>query len=122
MIKGCDNVTMGVDESNGADNGVASFATCVLAGRKVGIVSCKTAGQTADAVMAENKVETYWAEGNGWTAVTADDETVLRQLVSDAGWLFEHAVQTATPDVPGEKRNADAVAAALGGQTRHYTP
>lgn len=123
-IKGCHGVVR-ADIGAGAKAGMASSATCRLAGRKVVIDSWNDAS-SADmtALMAANKTERYWAEGVGWSAFDADDSQIQLQLTNDAAALLKSAFENSqpTPDVNGEQAAAKSVAKSLNGLVRHYTP
>lgn len=128
LIDGCTDVEVG-DLNDGPKSGLASTATCTLAGRQVDVNSWVSPSDASgvEPVLAANKVEAYFAKGQGWTVTTHDDGTLQMQLTNDAAGLLQQAMDGTAPpstgsDVLGQKEMAKAVVASLGGQIIHVVP
>ena len=125
QIKGCADIKAG-DVGKGGP-GMASTATCMLNGRTVTINSWTTADARdgVNGVLHANKVEAYYAQGEGWTVTATDDPNLQLQMTNDAAALLANALAGKTPpppDIPGQKASADAVVASLDGTVVHIQP
>ncbi|MCU1529762.1 MAG: hypothetical protein JWP75_3525 [Frondihabitans sp.] len=96
-IKGCKNVTEG-SIGNGGESGLVSTATCKVQGMPVQIFEWKDAASmsTIKALLGGDGVETYYAQGTGWSETYG-----------------------LNGDVPGQKAAAAIVAASLDGRVIH---
>jgi len=123
LIKGCSDVHAN-DPGGGSASGLASTASCTLGGRVVDVNSWNDdASADLGPTIRADKVEAYYARGNGWTVTTRDNPLLQLQILNDAGRLMELAgTQMPTQDVRGEKATAKAVVASLGGRVVHVTP
>lgn len=125
LIHGCTSVAPVSIGAHGKASGVTSAATCTIGGRKVFVDSWRSVEDMAgiDEVIKADKMETYYASGVGWSVIPGENQTLQRQLISDAGWLFKQALNgttgTSSGDVPGQKTTATAVVAALNGYIVH---
>lgn len=124
-IKGCTNVKTG-NVGHGTASGLASTASCTLAGRIIDVNSWTNAthGDLAP-MMREDKVEAYYATGKGWTVTTRDNPLLQLQILNDAAGLMKAAFaneQMPAQDVPGEKTTANAVVSSLDGHVVHVIP
>jgi hypothetical protein len=126
LVPGCSNITKDALSPGTVDDGqIASFGTCELNDRTIGIVSWGDPSDqsTPPYGLLETPEEYWFAEGDGWKMVPANNPTILRTLVGDLNWLLQHNGEPpAVHDVPGEKQDADTVVAALGGTATHVTP
>jgi len=125
QVKGCADVKAGDVGKGGPD--MASTATCMLNGRTVTINSWATADARdgVNGVLQANKVEAYYAKGEGWTVTATDDPDLQLQLTNDAAALIANALAHKTPappDILGQKASADAVVASLDGTVVHIQP
>ena len=125
QVKGCTDVKAGAVGKGGP--GMASTATCMLNGRTVTINSWATADARdgVNGVLQANKVEAYFAQGEGWTVTATDGPELQLQLSNDAATLIANGFAGKTappPDLPGQKASADAVVASLDGTVVHVQP
>lgn len=125
QVKGCTDVKAGAVGKGGP--GMASTATCMLNGRTVTINSWTTADARdgVNGVLQANKVEAYFAQGEGWTVTATDGPELQLQLSNDAATLIANGFAGKTappPDLPGQKASADAVVASLDGTVVHVQP
>ena len=125
QVKGCVDIKVG-DIGKGAP-AMASTATCMLNGRTVTFNSWTTADARdgVGRVLQANKVESYFAQGEGWTVTATDNPELQLQMTNDAAALLANAFAEKTPpppDLPGQKSSAEAVVAALDGTVVHIQP
>jgi len=125
QVKGCADVKAG-DVGKGGP-AMASTATCMLNGRTVTINSWITADARdgVNGVLQANKVEAYYAQGEGWTVTATDDPDLQLQMTNDAAALLANQFAGKTPpppDLPGQKASAEAVVTALDGTVVHIQP
>jgi hypothetical protein len=126
LIKGCTGIVAG-DVGDGVKSGLASTASCTLNGRMIDINSWSENdnGESATAVIKADKIEAYFAAGNGWVIATRDFPDLQLQFTNNAGTLLQHAFDGKTPpaaDLPGEKATAQLVVKAIGGEVIHVVP
>lgn len=124
-IPGCEDVKAG-DIGNGAATGLASTASCTLAGRTIDIDSWATSDAQVSLMplLKADKSELYYANGMGWTAFVRRDGQLQMQLTNDAAGLTAAAMNSSGPaaDLPGEQEAATAIATGLGGTVEHIQP
>ena len=85
----------------------------------------RSSGDGVNGVLQANKVEAYYAKGEGWTVTATDDPDLQLQLTNDAAALLANALAHKTPappDILGQKASADAVVASLDGTVVHIQP
>lgn len=127
MIPGCTGVQVG-DTGGGSASGLSSTATCSLNGRLVDVNSWASQSDRdgVRALITADKVESYYAQGTGWTVTTHDTGTLQMQVTNDAAGLISQSTEqtsspTTPPDLQGQRVAAEAVAAALDGDVVHVT-